>query len=113
MSKFFKGYEDTPVIPRDEVKWFSAEMEKVLKDKDHLYPNGWKDDSLVELWFTMMMKTDDVIDFINVPEEYTKEQKIKFCVDIANFAMMIADKVKNGEIEDNTNSECGYCDTDK
>jgi hypothetical protein len=83
---------------RKEVEWFAHEMEDVLKSKDHLHPLSWKLDEMWRLSFAMDTKVADVLDFINFPEGYTKEEKIRLCVDVANYAMMIADRVENGEV---------------
>jgi hypothetical protein len=84
---------------RPEVKNFAETMEAVLRTKDHLFPKGWQEDSLFEL---LRSADNKILDLDKVLEGYLrgddeKDDVIKLCVDVANFVMMIADKVSKEE----------------
>lgn len=82
---------------REEVKWFAEQMESALAAKDDRYDgNSWLyvPDSFV-LFSRLLGESDELMEAISSPS-MTKEQKIKECADVANFAMMIADRIRNG-----------------
>ena len=96
---------------RKEVVWFSQQMEKQLKKNDH--KTGWKrckftyllerlEEEYKELddCFWMPDSRSDMMwlgDDVDLKGRFIKEDAIKECADVANFAMMIADKLRAGE----------------
>lgn len=94
----FKHVEDRelygefkPVPIRMEVANFAMTMEKVLAERDELHPDGWKNDEPESLFNSLVGKAIALQTGMN---EDNKEKIIKSSVDIANFAMMIADVTK-------------------
>lgn len=89
---------------RKEVKWFADEMEKILKKNDH--KGGWEQEDLDYLFTCLKEEVKELrkklpkdwlqwlYDSIENPKEIIKE-----CVDIADFAMMIACNVKESQNE--------------
>lgn len=83
---------------RPEVQWFSCEMESVLRANDH--KGGWHGegtDGFLLMLRTEMKELEDAVegerDAMGSREEYVAWSKkvIREAVDVANFAMMIAD----------------------
>lgn len=77
--------------PREEVKWFAEEMEKVLRENDH--KGGWnKCDDGYLAW----MLRDNLTELCEAAFQEPKDllKMTKSAVDIANYAMMIADNVR-------------------
>jgi len=68
---------------REEVRWFAEKMEEVLKENDH--KGG--EEALSLFW----MLQDEVRE-LEVALWYKEGNVVKECCDVANFAMMIADK---------------------
>lgn len=81
---------------RKEVLWFAENMEKVLAKHDHLYPNGWSEDTGLDLSAKLYAKSIDLEDAIFNPDLFSDEEVVELATDVANFAMMIADKYKSG-----------------
>ena len=93
---------------RKEVIWFSEQMEKQLKKNDH--KSGWKHckytyllERLCEEYkelddcFWMPDSRSDMMwlgDDVDLKGRFTKADVIKECADVANFAMMIADRLR-------------------
>lgn len=78
---------------RKELEVFANEMESVLVSKDELHPKGWSEDSASDL----MSKLDDKVAHMiyGFDSEAIDDKKIhELAIDIANFAMMIADKTR-------------------
>lgn len=77
--------------PREEVKWFAEEMEKVLQANDH--KGGW--DKCDDGYLAWMLR-DNLGKLCEAAYQEPKNlQEIsKSAVDIANYAMMIADNVR-------------------
>lgn len=70
---------------REEVLWFAAEMEKQLKANDH--KSGWISCS------EEFLKSELEKNFIRISQTCTSSVEYqRKCVNIANFAMMLADK---------------------
>lgn len=98
---------------RKEVKRFAEEMEKVLKQND--YKSGFQSLPYEYLYKRLLEEVKELFEgiygthpttFTQSSEEVRAEDIVKECVDIANFAMMIADKFlrlenKNGKITTN------------
>ena len=72
---------------RKEIEWFALEMEKVLRKNDA--KEGWEQEDTEYL-------IDQMKDNLSQLERLHTNRIIKCCVDIANYAMMIADNEKNG-----------------
>lgn len=76
--------------PRSQVQWFSGEMERVLKENDH--KGGWDDIQALILLNQLKEETAELADAIE--NDISPEHIIKEAVDVANFAMMIADNMR-------------------
>lgn len=79
---------------REEVLWFAKEMENKLQENDH--KGGWQDESYSSL-FNMLEKEvrelcSALIDNRSAGSEL--EDVRSEAADVANFAMMIADKAR-------------------
>lgn len=83
-ERLLKALEPEYLISlRPEVQWFAAQMELALKENDH--KTGWKDcskDWLVEQMYRHAVKL------------WNGEIELKYAVNVANFAMMIADNAR-------------------
>lgn len=83
---------------REEVEWFSFEMEKVLKDNDH--KDGWDSLHLLALLTRLEEEVEELKEMVDYAiefdsiEEFYREAVKKEAVDVANFAMFIAWKVR-------------------
>lgn len=85
------------IIPRDAVRWFSHEMEKKLLANDHKGKEGWLSNRCT--FNTLKIKLEE--EYLEVKRIlYTHHTKwgsrniIGECADIANIAMMIADRFR-------------------
>jgi len=78
---------------RAEVKWFAEQMESKLQENDH--KGGWKDCDCYWLLNRAKEECLELLHELNVHRDLggNKEKIIKECSDVANFVMMIADKV--------------------
>jgi NTP pyrophosphatase (non-canonical NTP hydrolase) len=77
---------------RGSVEWFADEMEKKLRRNDEKKgPEGWRDMSPLSLYSSLMQEIRELKMALN---EGVSESIIGECVDVANFAMMIADNVQ-------------------
>ena len=83
---------------RDSVQWFTERMEKTLRKND--YKGGWErcdfeyllgrlNDELGEL---NELTKDEILDY--KPSKSRAKKVTHECLDIANFAMMIADNLR-------------------
>lgn len=81
---------------RREVDIFAHEMEAVLQLKDSEHPNGWEDDTVGELMDMLDSKLSAMIQGYdgNLLDQLDIHS---LAVDIGNYAMMIADKVRETE----------------
>lgn len=80
------------IVPRKVVQDFAIEMEKRLKDND--YKGHWKDFSTSYLVNRLNQKVEEVEKALGLYLLFDNENKGSIkdeCVDVANFAMMIAD----------------------
>ncbi len=91
-AEYIKSWMD---VPRKEVIWFALQMEKVLKDNDHKgtwdgcnisYLKDRLEEESEELTDTLKIRVALMAAGINIDKVVIKE-----AVDVANFAMMIAD----------------------
>jgi len=71
---------------REEVLWFATEMEVVLQENNH--KGGWVNCHVLDLLSKLQ---EEISELITAIREGESEDVIKECVDIANYAMMIAD----------------------
>jgi hypothetical protein len=79
---------------RESVIWFAREMEKVLKQNDHkIHWSQCDMDYLIDC----LHKEMEELGIRLIHGLSHKEEVIKEAVDVANFAMMIADKYRNIE----------------
>jgi len=74
---------------RPVVKWFAEQMEAALKRNDH--KSGWLNDDWDELHDRIL---DETKELYRECGKFSKDEEkiIKEAADVANFAMMIADK---------------------
>ena len=89
------------MLLRSEVIWFGSEMEKVLTFHDSQKGVvGWKDED--PDWLFNRLKDEvyelkQALEKINYSSVASKEEFmpiLKECVDVANFAMFIADRLR-------------------
>jgi hypothetical protein len=78
---------------RKEVLWFATEMNEILDSKEDLHPKGWSEDTNDELADKMGAKVNELYEVLEY-EEFKNDKILKLSIDIANYAMMIADKNK-------------------
>lgn len=81
---------ETLFIPRGPVIWFSKVMERKLRRNDH--KGGWDTNHLSELYARLQEESEELRDALS---EYDLDGIIDECSDVANFAMMLADRAKN------------------
>ncbi|PGW89949.1 hypothetical protein [Bacillus cereus] len=79
---------------REEVKWFAEQMESKLQENDH--KGGWQD---CDCYWLLKRASGECLELLRELDVYrdlgdNKEKIIKECSDVANFVMMIADKVR-------------------
>jgi len=83
---------------RKEVEWFAEKMEEKLK-RDDESKSHWLKTSYGYLFCRLGEEIEELQELLDDDNVSYKHKKIiKECADIANFAMMIADKAKNGSI---------------
>jgi hypothetical protein len=87
---------DTEQIIRPQVEWFAAQMEQTLRQNDH--KGGWEESPL---WYLLERLKEETIELevalerVELSDTQTSmEHAIRESTDIANFAMMIADKLR-------------------
>jgi glutathionyl-hydroquinone reductase len=86
----FKQAEQSEVVEkqvRNSVDWFSKQMERKLKKNDH--KGGWRN---CELQYLSMRLTQERKELTEAIASKDFQKIIDECADIANFAMMIADR---------------------
>ena len=81
----------TKIKLRPEILWFAEQMEKKLQSND--YKGGWNDCSIKYLLYSLKEEIKELSDELN--QKSNSSNIIKEAADIANFAMMIADKCKH------------------
>lgn len=72
--------------------WFPKEME--LELMKHLDRPGWKQSDFRFLFRRLCDETIELDKALFADRKITRKQIIKECIDVANFAMMIADNIK-------------------
>lgn len=75
------------VTCRASVRWFAERMEAKLAKNDH--KGGWQN---CELQYLSMRLTQERKELTEAIKSKDKQRIIDECADIANFAMMIADR---------------------
>ena len=77
---------------RPAVKAFAESMEKTLKNHDHR-KHGWNDMHVLSLFNLMQAECDELEEEL-LQETQDPDRIVSECTDIANYCMMISDKVK-------------------
>ena len=86
---------------RESVKWFAEQMELVLRKNDH--KGGWKNCTWEYLFDRLEEEQKELVeecykdgysDVFDIFLNTNTEAMIKEAVDVANFAMMIADNLR-------------------
>ena len=77
---------------RKELKWFAEIQERKLKQND--YKHHWSNLSDDQLFHKLMMEMAELFEAISTWDSF---EVIDECVDVANFAMMIASNRNNWE----------------
>lgn len=77
-------------MARKEVLWLAERMEKKLAANDH--KGGWRGKDITSLFYSLTTEVNELFDAIrnNKPSNEIVDE----CADVANFAMMIADEVR-------------------
>lgn len=83
---------------REQVKWFAEQMENKLKENE--YKGGWDDCNVYWLWQRLRDESRELLNAIDLCRDLgaDKNNIIREAVDVANFAMMIADIVRKLEV---------------
>jgi len=76
---------------REEVRWFAGRMEEVLVSND--YKGGW--DSCPLSYLLGRLRTE-ITELEEALVDGGTESTIQECCDVANYAMMIADRMRRG-----------------
>jgi molybdate-binding protein len=85
---------------RPEVAQFAEAMEDKLRLKDADFPNGWKHDAPRDLFKRLLEKVDELDEAMqdfskgNFSVDDVARRVVVEAADVANFAMMIADKAR-------------------
>jgi len=83
--------EGNAILVREPVAWFVREMEKKLRKYDHR--GGWDDCTPGYLLGRLREEVEELQEErARVPGDFNAE--ISECCDVANFAMMLADKAR-------------------
>ena len=80
---------------RPEVQWFAEQMERVLREND--YKGGWHEMTTRELWERVhdeCLELRNAVGPVRGSSYIHVDHILKESVDIANFAMMMADRVR-------------------
>lgn len=76
---------------RESVKWFAEQMESKLRENDK--KGGWDNCNIYWLIKRINEETNELLNAVDLHRDLgaTKENIIRESVDVANFAMMVAD----------------------
>ncbi len=77
---------------REVVKWFAEQMEAKLQKHDDR--GGWHQ---CEQGWLLVRLTDEAVELMEAIKKSDREAVISEAADVANFAMMIADKARSAE----------------
>ena len=88
-----KNSNKEQITIRPEVLWFAEQMEITLRKNDH--KGGWSEDkcSMNYLHERLHEELGELTYATGLSGQGTKEKIIEECTDVANFAMMIADRI--------------------
>jgi hypothetical protein len=78
---------------RDAVAGFAQLMEQKLALKDSVHPNGWGTDDPLDLYVRADDRMNKLYDALEGGTEGEINEGIGYCVDVANWMMMIADNL--------------------
>ena len=81
---------ESHIILRPEVQWFAEQMEIKLREND--WKGGWKGESVSEL--TARIEDETVELWQSIMPHAQPVNIVREAVDVANFAMMVADRVR-------------------
>ena len=87
-----EGAVSEKVILRPEVKWFAEQMELKLRTND--WKGGWDGEDELWLWSRMMEEAAELHSAAFMPGERTLSRIAGEAADVANFAMMLADRFR-------------------
>lgn len=84
---------------RPQIKWFAGKMESKLKKNDH--KGGWEGEDVIWLLKRAEEELEELKEILdesealacNVPNFVDKDKIISEAADVANFLMMIADRI--------------------
>jgi hypothetical protein len=79
---------ETGVVLRSSLDYFATLMEQKLRKNDH--KRNWKELSVKELKAGFESELNELGDAF---DDYNSEDIVEECVDVANYCMMIADKI--------------------
>lgn len=102
-EKYMANVPESTPMPRDEVVEFSLDMEEQLAKNDH--KGGWDDLSIPHLMSRLAEEYAELTRVLQQPCSYEEDIKrdaediIAEAADVANFAMMIAGKVRRKQKE--------------
>lgn len=90
------GLNGNEQIPRESVQWFAEQMEIKLRENDH--KGGWDNCGIFWLLNQLVKEVKELSDAMNSGHNSESGLDLKNIIreasDVANFAMMIADKAK-------------------
>lgn len=86
---------DAPSKPRESIMRFAQQMEEKLAANDH--KGGWENEDIGYLLTRLREELDELV---NAVDFGTQKDVVGEAADIANFAMMIADRAADVEVED-------------
>jgi hypothetical protein len=106
-NAFIAGYKAAQSTPKEapqvavecylrpEVEWFARKMEDKLREND--FKGGWKNDGVIELWERLDEEASELKSVLSsgAVREYRTKHGIREAADVANFAMMIADLLRD------------------
>ncbi|MDU0329206.1 hypothetical protein RW092_03185 [Paenibacillus sp. 3LSP] len=90
----YKEPVETPIKPRESVQWFAEVMENKLRENDH--KGGWDNENIYWLWERLRDEASELLVAVDATRDlYADPLNIVLeAADVANFAMMIADKAR-------------------
>ena len=83
---------------REEVQWFVQRMEEKMAKHDADRGDGWKDDdifSLTDRVWEELQELREKLGGLDDDDPQTVETAIYECADVANFAMMVANHLRD------------------
>lgn len=83
--------EETPIKPRESVQWFAEVMENKLRENDH--KGGWDECNIDWLIHRLYQEAEELWREVRSNDK-NYQNIISESADVADFAMMIADKAR-------------------